>query len=151
MNEDVRVKLVALDKIARDNPTVRIPVIVDYPGNDALWVSEFERFESDRSLVFCRSFKYSDEGESVPVEANKITGIYSIKPIFISSDTGALIPTPRKNYASLGDRIDYGEGDGGGGDVQALVVDNGSGMCKAGFAGDDAPRAVFPSIVGRPR
>ena len=36
-------------------------------------------------------------------------------------------------------------------DVAALVVDNGSGMCKAGFAGDDAPRAVFPSIVGRPR
>jgi len=35
--------------------------------------------------------------------------------------------------------------------VQALVVDNGSGMVKAGFAGDDAPRAVFPSIVGRPR
>ena len=36
-------------------------------------------------------------------------------------------------------------------DVAALVVDNGSGMCKAGFAGDDAPRAVFPSIVGRPQ
>jgi len=34
---------------------------------------------------------------------------------------------------------------------QSLVIDNGSGMCKAGFAGDDAPRAVFPSIVGRPR
>ena len=36
-------------------------------------------------------------------------------------------------------------------EIPALVVDNGSGMCKAGFAGDDAPRAVFPSIVGRPR
>merc|ERR1712066_1036276 len=36
-------------------------------------------------------------------------------------------------------------------DCQALVVDNGSGMCKAGFAGDDAPRSVFPSIVGRPK
>jgi len=36
-------------------------------------------------------------------------------------------------------------------EVSALVVDNGSGMVKAGFAGDDAPRAVFPSIVGRPR
>ncbi|EOB11592.1 actin, partial [Nosema bombycis CQ1] len=35
--------------------------------------------------------------------------------------------------------------------VQAIVVDNGSGVCKAGFAGDDAPRAVFPSIVGVPR
>jgi len=33
----------------------------------------------------------------------------------------------------------------------ALVIDNGSGMVKAGFAGDDAPRSVFPSIVGRPK
>lgn len=37
------------------------------------------------------------------------------------------------------------------GEVSAIVCDNGSGMVKAGFAGDDAPRAVFPSIVGRPR
>ncbi|OXA36947.1 Actin-3 [Folsomia candida] len=37
-------------------------------------------------------------------------------------------------------------------EVAALVIiDNGSGLCKAGFAGDDAPRTVFPSIVGRPR
>ncbi|OMJ16616.1 Actin, cytoplasmic 1 [Smittium culicis] len=36
-------------------------------------------------------------------------------------------------------------------EIAALVIDNGSGMCKAGFAGDDAPRAVFPSLVGRPR
>jgi len=34
---------------------------------------------------------------------------------------------------------------------QAIVCDNGSGMVKAGFAGDDAPRSVFPSIVGRPK
>ncbi|XP_055388487.1 uncharacterized protein LOC129617126 [Condylostylus longicornis] len=36
-------------------------------------------------------------------------------------------------------------------DMVPLVVDNGSGMVKAGFAGDDAPRCVFPSIVGRPK
>ncbi|ROT78240.1 actin-like [Penaeus monodon] len=36
-------------------------------------------------------------------------------------------------------------------DMCALVVDNGSGLVKAGFAGDDAPRSVFPSIVGRAR
>jgi len=36
-------------------------------------------------------------------------------------------------------------------DAIAVVLDNGSGMMKAGFSGDDAPRAVFPSIVGRPR
>jgi len=36
-------------------------------------------------------------------------------------------------------------------EVSPVVVDNGSGMVKAGFAGDDAPRCVFPSIVGRPR
>jgi len=36
-------------------------------------------------------------------------------------------------------------------EIAALVVDNGSGMCKAGFAGDDAPSAVFASLVGRPK
>ena len=36
-------------------------------------------------------------------------------------------------------------------DSQPIVIDNGSGMCKAGFAGDDAPRGVFPCIVGRPK
>lgn len=36
-------------------------------------------------------------------------------------------------------------------DSYALVVDNGSGMCKAGFGGEEAPSAVFPSVVGRPR
>jgi len=36
-------------------------------------------------------------------------------------------------------------------DIQAIVLDNGSGICKAGFSGEDAPRAVFPSIVGRPK
>ena len=32
-----------------------------------------------------------------------------------------------------------------------IVIDNGSGMCKAGFASEDAPRAVFPCIIGRPK
>merc|ERR1712017_5476 len=37
-------------------------------------------------------------------------------------------------------------------DVQAaIVVDNGTGQMKAGFSGDDAPKCVFPSVVGRPR
>lgn len=33
----------------------------------------------------------------------------------------------------------------------AIIIDNGSGMVKAGFSGDDAPRCVFPSIIGTPR
>eukprot|EP01083_Nonionella_stella_P157085 509527_1 len=32
---------------------------------------------------------------------------------------------------------------------EALVFDNGSGMIKVGFSGDDDPRAVFPNVVGR--
>ncbi|CAH8385338.1 unnamed protein product [Eruca vesicaria subsp. sativa] len=36
-------------------------------------------------------------------------------------------------------------------DMLPIVCDNGTGMVKAGLAGDDAPRAVFPSIVGSPR
>ena len=36
-------------------------------------------------------------------------------------------------------------------DPKAVVIDNGSGSIKAGFAGDDAPRSVFSTIIGRPR
>lgn len=36
-------------------------------------------------------------------------------------------------------------------EVAALVIDKGSGMWKAGFAGEDDPRAVFPSFCGYPR
>ncbi|KAN0062391.1 hypothetical protein ACQY0O_005273 [Thecaphora frezii] len=57
-----------------------------------------------------------------------------------STRSHPLLPTPPKSTtATMED------------EVAALVIDNGSGMCKAGFAGDDAPRAVFPSVVGRPR
>ncbi len=36
-------------------------------------------------------------------------------------------------------------------DMMPVIIDNGSGTIKAGFAGEDAPRVVFPVIVGRPR
>jgi actin beta/gamma 1 len=32
--------------------------------------------------------------------------------------------------------------------AKRIVIDNGSATCKAGFAGNDSPRSVFPSIVG---
>ncbi|KAK7268621.1 hypothetical protein RIF29_21323 [Crotalaria pallida] len=35
-----------------------------------------------------------------------------------------------------------------GDDIQPLVFDNGTQMFKAGFAGDDVPHSVFPSVVG---
>eukprot|EP00164_Ancoracysta_twista_P011629 GFYU01017998.1.p1 GENE.GFYU01017998.1~~GFYU01017998.1.p1 ORF type:complete len:380 (-),score=106.84 GFYU01017998.1:154-1293(-) len=34
---------------------------------------------------------------------------------------------------------------------QPVVIDNGTGVLKAGFAGEDAPKAVFPAFVGRPK
>ena len=33
----------------------------------------------------------------------------------------------------------------------AIVCDNGSGVVKAGFSGEDAPRCMFSSVTGRPR
>ncbi|GJN30050.1 hypothetical protein PR202_gb18325 [Eleusine coracana subsp. coracana] len=36
----------------------------------------------------------------------------------------------------------------GGDEVAAIVIDVGSYSCKAGYAGDDTPKAVFPSVVG---
>jgi len=34
---------------------------------------------------------------------------------------------------------------------QPVVIDNGSGVIKAGFAGESAPKCVFSAIVGRPK
>lgn len=33
----------------------------------------------------------------------------------------------------------------------ALIVDSGSGFIKMGIAGDDSPKACFPTIIGRPK
>ena len=33
----------------------------------------------------------------------------------------------------------------------AVVIDNGSGMCKAGFEAEESPKCAFPSIVGYPK
>jgi centractin len=32
-----------------------------------------------------------------------------------------------------------------------IVLDNGSGTIRAGFAGEDVPKVSFPSFVGRPK
>lgn len=34
---------------------------------------------------------------------------------------------------------------------QPVVLDNGSGVLKAGFAGEDRPQVYFSSCVGRPK
>ncbi|KAG8229237.1 hypothetical protein J437_LFUL007923 [Ladona fulva] len=36
-------------------------------------------------------------------------------------------------------------------ELRAIVIDNGSGVVKAGFAGEEMPEAIFPCTVGRPR
>ncbi|KAK1865638.1 hypothetical protein I4F81_008167 [Pyropia yezoensis] len=33
----------------------------------------------------------------------------------------------------------------------AVVIDNGSGRCKAGIAGEDSPKSVFPAVIGVPK
>jgi Actin len=35
--------------------------------------------------------------------------------------------------------------------IPAVVIDNGSGFCKVGISGDDAPRATISTVVGRPK
>ena len=33
----------------------------------------------------------------------------------------------------------------------SVVIDNGSGTLRAGFAGEDVPKVIFPAYVGRPK
>lgn len=32
-----------------------------------------------------------------------------------------------------------------------VIIDNGSGVCKAGLSGEDGPRTAFPCVVGTPK
>ena len=36
-------------------------------------------------------------------------------------------------------------------DIAPVVIDNGSSLFKIGLSGDDASRAVFSTVVGRPK
>ena len=36
-------------------------------------------------------------------------------------------------------------------EYRTIVIDNGSCICRAGFAGDDQPKYIFPTIAGRPK
>jgi len=36
-------------------------------------------------------------------------------------------------------------------DERVIIIDNGSGMCKAGLSTDQAPTHIFPEYIGRPR
>lgn len=36
-------------------------------------------------------------------------------------------------------------------EIQPVVIDNGSSSCKIGFAGDDEPKSVFPTLIGKPK
>ena len=35
--------------------------------------------------------------------------------------------------------------------IPSIILDNGSGLVKAGLCGEAGPRAVFPTIVGTPK
>ena len=37
------------------------------------------------------------------------------------------------------------------GEKLTTIIDNGTGTIKAGFAGEDYPRSIFPTIIGRPK
>jgi actin beta/gamma 1 len=91
----------------------------------------------------------------VAAAARHKAGLAKVKSTDFEADTAAGQTVPVTS-TGLTAAISAAGGAGGASaaqvtDVQSLVVDIGSGMTKAGFAGDDAPRAVFPSIVGRPR
>jgi len=34
---------------------------------------------------------------------------------------------------------------------KSIVIDNGTGMIKAGISNEEAPRACFPTLIGRPK
>nr|XP_031862055.1 actin [Kwoniella shandongensis]KAA5529127.1 actin [Kwoniella shandongensis] len=115
--------------------------IICLPNDTSAWVLRVEKGDVTRSLV---------DDVDLPTSMDNITDGGYGSAIIPRAQLGAVFTAPgvprawhrASTFLAIINMED---------EVAALVIDNGSGMCKAGFAGDDAPRAVFPSIVGRPR
>ena len=60
----------------------------------------------------------------------------------VNSGAVEVVATEPADLQSVSDEEDDDE-------AAAILLDNGTGMIKAGFAGDDSPKAVFPAIIGR--
>ena len=68
------------------------------------------------------------------------------KPATVVKKAGpAPVRAMRGTFASSRSGLDAGALQKG------LVIDNGTGLVKCGFAGDEAPLAMFPTVVGRPK
>ena len=79
------------------------------------------------------------------VNTLRLCPLHSLFPLLYFIDFPiSLISFRFHSHSKQGDESHVGDEE-----TFAVVIDNGSGMVKAGFAGDDTPRAVFPSIVGR--
>ena len=61
------------------------------------------------------------------------------------------IQSKKQKTEDVATSMELDDSQGQGEEIVTLVIDNGSSMIRAGFSGDDAPRAVFPPKVGRPR
>jgi actin beta/gamma 1/actin len=35
--------------------------------------------------------------------------------------------------------------------MPAVIIDNGTGFIKAGFEGEDSPKVVLPTLIGKPK
>ncbi|WWD22692.1 actin [Kwoniella shandongensis] len=107
--------------------------IICLPNDTSAWVLRVEKGDVTRSLV---------DDVDLPTSMDNITDGGYGSAIIPRAQLGAVFTAPGVPRAWHLYRSSI---------WRTRVIDNGSGMCKAGFAGDDAPRAVFPSIVGRPR
>ena len=66
----------------------------------------------------------------------------SLLPCCLSSLGSACPPIEMADEESDGEEYESG---------RPIVIDNGTGRIKAGFADDEAPKVIFPSVVGRPK
>jgi len=90
------------------------------------------RYDPGSSAMFYENTKTGDTTWEKPLEAAKID---------ISQKEQAASAVSLEGLAGVADDSDE--------EISAVVIEQGSSFVKAGFAGDDAPRAVFPAIVGR--
>jgi actin-related protein len=98
--------------------------------------------------------KFTEKEMAMPLRARLLQDSADQKAVNLQDDllklSQGLVGPKQGSFMQVLQAVKKNKERGAAGEA-AIVIDNGSGNIKAGLSGEDAPKAVFPSVVGYPK
>ena len=108
----------------------------------------FDYLSSEEAAKFKEIFGFTDEELDKISKKNNYTNYNSNDYSNYNSNNYSTVSYSSYNYFPP---IKYSNDDEDNDIKPNVIIDNGTGYCKAGLSGEEGPRAVFPTCVGYPK